>query len=97
MSFPDLNAALRTDESFRQRLQPNHHKERSLLESLPIDMVDDVIVADSLHLIEHGVTKKLMYMWMKGSTLFDFKFTKVDVQQLNKKIFQANKVIVIVQ
>lgn len=91
MSFPDLNAALRTDESFRQRLQPNHHKERSLLESLPIDMVDDVIVADSLHLIEHGVTKKLMYMWMKGSTLFDFKFTKVDVQQLNKKIFQANK------
>lgn len=47
MSFPDLNAAVRTDESFRQRLQPNHHKERSLLESLPIDMVDDVIVADS--------------------------------------------------
>lgn len=91
MSFPDMNAVLRTDHSFRHRSQPAHHKERSLLESLPIDLIDDVIVADSLHLLEHGVTKNLLNMWKEGSTLFDFKFTKADIGVLNEKIFQANK------
>lgn len=91
MSFPETNAVLRTDHSFRQRSQPSHHKEYSPLESLPIDLVDDVIVADSLHLLEHGVTKKLLNMWIKGSTLFDFKFTKVDIRELNEKMLQANK------
>lgn len=91
MSFPDTNAILRTDQSFRQRSQPSHHKERSLLENLPINLVDDFIVADSLHLIDHGVQKKLLNMWMKGSTLFDSKFTKVDIRELNAKIVQANK------
>lgn len=91
MSFPDTNATPRTDQSFRQQSQPEHHKEKSLLEALPIDLVDDVIVADSLHLLEHGIMKKLLSMWMKGSTLFDFKFTKSDILELNKKIFEANK------
>lgn len=91
MSFPVTNATLRTDHSFRQRTQPAHHKECSLLETLPIDLVDDVIVADSLHLLEHGVMKKCLNMWMKGSTLFDFKFTKVDIRELNKAIYQADK------
>lgn len=91
MSFPDTNATLRTDHSFRHRSQPEHHKEYSPLEALLIDLVDDIIVADSLHLLEHEVMKKCLSMWMKGSTLFNFKFTKSDISELNKKIYEANK------
>lgn len=62
-----------------------------MIEDLPIDMVEDFIVGDALHLMEHGVMKKLLSIWMNGSTLFDSKFTKVDLRDLNKKVFDANK------
>lgn len=50
---------MRTDERFRQRYQPEHHVQRSVLEDLPIDMVVQIPVADSLHLIDLGVMKRL--------------------------------------
>lgn len=55
---------LRTDEWFRERYQPEHHLTRSVLEDLPIDMVKQFIVADSLHLIDLGAMKRLLYRWM---------------------------------
>lgn len=54
MSFPEINCAKRTDESFRAQSDPDHHKETSPLINLPIDLVDDIIVADSLHLLDLG-------------------------------------------
>ncbi|XP_011704909.1 PREDICTED: uncharacterized protein LOC105460162, partial [Wasmannia auropunctata] len=52
MSFPRIDAELRTDVSFRNRLDEDHHKEISPLEELPIDLINDFVVADSLHLLE---------------------------------------------
>lgn len=90
MSFPNLDSTKRTDESFRQRAQPSHHKEYSILEELPIKMVEDFVI-DPLHAIESGVTKLLNNIWMKGATLYDAKFNKHDIKELDAKIFQANK------
>lgn len=91
MVFPILTGTKRTNESFRARAQPTHHKERSIIENLPIDMVQDIIVSDALHLLEHGVMKKLLIMWIKGSTLFEFKFTKSNLCDLDRIVFLANK------
>lgn len=52
MSFPHIGTS-RTDRSFRERLQPEHHKEYSILEELPIDMVKDIPTSDALHLLHH--------------------------------------------
>lgn len=54
MSFENLNAIRRTDAMFRNREQPSHHKMRSILEELNIDMIKSFSVADSLHLLELG-------------------------------------------
>lgn len=54
MSYPKTDCNLRTDKSFRDRVDEDHHKQRSPLEDLPINMVDDIIIADSLHLVDLG-------------------------------------------
>lgn len=55
MSFPRIDAPLRTDTSFRNREDPDHHNMDPVLEKLPIDMVKDFVVADSLHLLDLGM------------------------------------------
>lgn len=68
MSFPriaetDVERAreLRTNELFRDRFQPEHHKEFSILEQLPIDMISGFPTSDSLHLLDLGVIKRYFY------------------------------------
>ena len=56
--FPEVNAVLRTNENFRNREQPDHHKQtRSKLEELDIDMVKD-FPAEEMHLLDIGCMKK---------------------------------------
>lgn len=68
--FTELNAPKRLDLDFRDdsNYDPqSHHREKSPLLQLPrFDMVEDVVVADSLHLFDHGVTSRLLNGWIKG-------------------------------
>lgn len=51
---------LRTDANFRNRLQPEHHRQfRSVLEDLPIDMITAFPSSDALHLLDLCIMKKL--------------------------------------
>lgn len=54
MSFPRLDCPKRTDNSFRSKADEDHHKEDTPLTRLPIDMVEDIIIADELHLFHLG-------------------------------------------
>lgn len=58
MRYLHTDCERRTNESFRQRIHPNHHKEYSILENLPIDIVLDFTTSDPVHLFELGVFKK---------------------------------------
>lgn len=49
---------LRTDTQFRSRFQTEHHREDSILENLPIDMIKSFPTTDSLHLLHLGITKR---------------------------------------
>jgi len=51
-TFPDIDAPMRSDYSFRSRFQPGHHKEqRSILETLHgFDMVKGIPI-DPMHLL----------------------------------------------
>ncbi|XP_077551176.1 uncharacterized protein LOC144164773 [Haemaphysalis longicornis] len=65
MCFPQLDAALRTDASFRSKEQEEHHIGETILEELPIDMVCQIPL-DHMHLICLGVMRKLILLWTKG-------------------------------
>lgn len=65
MAFPRIavtererNTELRTDEQFRRRFQPQHHKGYSILEELPIDMVRSFVTSEPLHLFDLGIGRR---------------------------------------
>lgn len=49
---------LRTDANFRDRIQPEHHHMKSILEDLPIDMIKSFPTSDPLHLFDLGIIKR---------------------------------------
>lgn len=91
MTFPHSDCPLRTDQSFRAREEPQHHRETSIIERLPIDMIRDFVVADSLHLLELGVMKRLIITWRDGLKNYQTKWTNFDIFVLNKALYRCNK------
>lgn len=61
--YPEMEAALRTHQSFVDREIPDHHKMRTVLEDLNIDMVKDIPL-DYMHLVCIGVMRKLLIHWV---------------------------------
>lgn len=90
MSFSQIGNDARTDFTFRHRLQPEHHHSYSLLEELPIDMIEDFVIADPLHLLELGLMKKLMRIWIEGEITRDFKLPKNDKLKLDNALLECN-------
>lgn len=90
MSFPRINADRRTDQSFRNRYDADHHRELSILEELPINMVDDFITSDSLHLLHLGIMKKCLLIWKDGLYKFEHKWTEQDTSEINRVFANCN-------
>ena len=63
--FPHTDCELRTDESFKQQFDEDHHKGVSPLNELNIGLVSQFVL-DPMHLIYLGVTRKLFHLWFKG-------------------------------
>ena len=66
VTFPDLHAELRTDYSFANMAQQEHHVEQLALVRLGVGMVTQ-FPADYMHLVCLETTRKLVTQWMKGS------------------------------
>ncbi|XP_055687362.1 uncharacterized protein LOC129792384 [Lutzomyia longipalpis] len=91
MSFPDINAQLRTDLTFRNRIDEEHHKKRSPLENLPINMVTQFPVADTLHLIDLGICRKLLYGYSFGGFNFRMKWSATEINMISGLLSAANE------
>lgn len=96
--FADFSQAKRTDMSFRDKSQPIHHKERSILEDLQnidgkplLDMINHFPTSDPLHLLEEGVMKRLFLIWRKGTTIFKKKWSNLVQLSISKLILLLNK------
>lgn len=91
MSFPNIDCSKRTNSSFRNRDQKEHHKEyRSAIENLPnVDLVADFPTSDPLHLLELGITKKCLSRWVNGTKSYK-KLKTVDLKRLNSLSVQLN-------
>ena len=77
MTFPDCAARKRTDVSFDELDDPEHHRGVSPLSELGIGMVSHFVI-DYMHLICLGVVRRLIWLWLSGP---------VDIQtRLNSRI-----------
>lgn len=90
MSFPQIDCNRRTDESFRDRVDDEHHQIDSCIELLPIDMVSDFVIADPLHLLELGMMRKLLRIWIFGEITKNLKLPKRDIIDLNYLLLNCN-------
>lgn len=66
--FTENGARLRTDQSFRDKTQEEHHTGTSILEELDINIVDDIPV-DPMHLVYLGVMRKMIHLWLVDGPL----------------------------
>lgn len=63
--FPLITSADRTNESFRSRVDPEHHTGTSILENIEnLDMVRSFPI-DEMHIVHLGVMKKIIGFWLK--------------------------------
>lgn len=90
MSFPDIGALERTDKTFRDRDNPEHHKITSLMEELPIDMISAFPTSDPLHLLELGVMKKLLVRWTYGEKGYKRKWQQRQKDRISRLLTNLN-------
>lgn len=99
MTFANFSAPRRTDSSFRSRNQPIHHREKCILEDLVdengrllLDMINQFPTSDPLHLLDEGVMKKMLNLWMYGSSANkNCKWSKPMIADLNNRILELNR------
>lgn len=91
MSFPHTGCIKRTDQSFRNREQKEHHKERSVIENISgIDMIADFPTSDPLHLLHLGVMKKCLLRWVEGTKSYKGKLRTREFNQINTTLLRLN-------
>ncbi|CAN7945944.1 unnamed protein product, partial [Ixodes hexagonus] len=64
--FLKTDAALRTDQDFIDKSQPDHHLTDTPLSLLPMGLVSQ-FPYEYMHLVCLGVVRKLLLLWMRGS------------------------------
>lgn len=67
VTFQGTDCPMRNDTDFRNKKYGNHHKRDSPFLQLPIDMIEDFPVGDSLHLLDLGIMKRLLFGWRDGN------------------------------
>lgn len=91
MSYPNINCTRRTDYSFRNKIDEDHHKEDTPLIKLPIDLVKDIPVSDPLHLFDLGIMRKCLYGWCYGSYNYRMKMSANDIKNMSVVLEECNK------
>ncbi|KYM96522.1 hypothetical protein ALC62_12823 [Cyphomyrmex costatus] len=66
VTFPETHCTLRSNNTFKNRTQIEHHTGNSILENLPIGMVSQIPL-DYMHLVCLGVMKRLLQLWLRGN------------------------------
>lgn len=88
--FPEINSTLRTNESFRNRSQEEHHVGDSILENLPIDMISQIPL-DYMHLFCLG-SRRLLQFYVRGKKGVRLSNTAID--SIDKHLLDTRKFII---
>ncbi|KAI5611118.1 hypothetical protein C0J50_0024, partial [Silurus asotus] len=86
MTFPEINASLRTDESFRQAVDEDHHLGHSPLVESNIGMVSS-FPHDYMHLVCLGVVRRLLDLWMSSIGPLQCRLSGHQVKAISERLF----------
>lgn len=89
MIYPNITSAKRTNEKFRAKEYTDHQRFDTPLTKLPIDLIEDVIVADSLHLLELGIMRKLINGWRTGSMTKKAKWSSNEKSSISELLLKV--------
>lgn len=93
VTFPQVDAPLRTDAEFRSKFHRLHHnrKGKSCIEDILSDLVRDIPI-DYMHAVLIGAMKKLFIAWT--TTKFcDFKLNADDVNHISNYLIECSRFI----
>lgn len=91
--FLEIISPVRTNESFRNKVNEEYHKGDSPLELLPINIID-VVCLDYMHNVCIGVTKRLVEFWVKGKKNIRLNETsreKISTDLINLRVYVPNE------
>ena len=89
VSFPETDANLRTDSSFRQMLQPEHYNAVSPFVDF-VNMVTE-FPYDYMHLVCLGVMKRLLLIWINGPQAT--RLTKACVMNISNRLLEMKECV----
>uniref|UniRef100_A0A453YZC7 Transposase domain-containing protein n=1 Tax=Anopheles gambiae TaxID=7165 RepID=A0A453YZC7_ANOGA len=86
-AYSDTAGPDRTHEGFKNRAYGDHHKlDSPLLDLDEFDIIIQIIVADSLHLIDLGITKRMLMAWKFGMFGVRKKLTPTQINFITAKL-----------
>lgn len=94
MTFPDLNAPYRTDESFGQLKDEEHHRGSSPLssEQLGIGMVSSFVL-DYMHRICLGVVRRLIWFCLAGPPKLNCRLSACQIADLSETLVKLKSYV----
>ncbi|XP_050719438.1 uncharacterized protein LOC127000064 [Eriocheir sinensis] len=84
------NIVLRTNESFRDQIQEEHHCGVSPFTALPVDLIKSFPI-DYMHQACLGVMRRLLLIWIKGKK--ETRITQRHVEEINKKLLEMQQFV----
>lgn len=84
--FPDLDAPLRTDKSFEDRLQPQHHHFKSLLEELLELQCISQAPIDAMHLVYANCVKRLLFWYNTDAVNYKLRLPSQQIDVVNNML-----------
>lgn len=88
--FPQTHNSLRTNETFKNRLQIEYHTGDSILEKLSIGMISQIPL-DYMHLVCLGVMKRLLQLWLRGNK--NIRLSANDVNAVSQHLLEIKTYI----
>lgn len=84
--FPNLDAPLRTDESFQDRSQPQHHHFKSLVEQqLGLRCITQSPL-DGMHLVYGCSVRRLLFWYNEDTVNYKLRLSSAQIDEVNKML-----------
>lgn len=94
VTFPQVDAPLGTDSSFRRQTQQKHHHGKSILEQLGIDILKS-FPCEPYHLFDIGMMRQLLVNWLIFCPMKGIKLSQIEIEELNNRLltFKRSNII----